>query len=309
MSLLAFASILWLGGFCVAEPSYDPEEARQFASFTSATYCQNSTQLRDWSCKACAESPRLAPGMHRVIEGGYKNGTRAIVGKLRDGAGCALSFQGTTNWMDWVDDLEAWNVRPRAYHHCDGCEVHDGFYTMWRGISKLVLNALEEVGCGYRTADSQNIYVTGHSAGGAMAHLALFTLHKAGYKVTKMYSFEAPRVGNRAFAEQFHRRFTKHIPTFRITHYMDPVVHLPPTFLNYQHVDTEVYYDDKGKHTVCNRTEDSTCSGQFVNLFSMLRSHRNDHCTSSLVSSGHICWPDGCTVPNLALVQSPAVIV
>jgi len=102
------------------------------------------------------------------------------------------------------------------------------------------------------------LYVTGHSMGAALTHLAMFTLQNAGYRVAKTYSYEAPRIGNKAFADAFSSRFSREFPVFRVTHSMDPVPHLPPQFLGYEHVPTEVWYDAKGNYTVCNEVQQTS---------------------------------------------------
>merc|ERR1712059_112201 len=103
----------------------------------------------------------------------------------------------------------------------------------------------------------------------------------AGFKIAKTYTFESPRVGNKAF-DAFSDSFSRRLPVFRITHHYDPVVHLPPIAMGYYHVGTEVYYDGNGKHQVCTGLEDDSCSKQFWNLASLLLFHRGDHCTTSL---------------------------
>ena len=56
-----------------------------------------------------------------------------------------------------------------------------------------------ELGLG--TRDSQEPHITGDSLGGALTHIATFSLNDAGFGIAKFYSFEAPRVGNTAVAK------------------------------------------------------------------------------------------------------------
>ncbi|XP_046841494.1 lipase ZK262.3-like isoform X4 [Xenia sp. Carnegie-2017] len=71
------------------------------------------------------------------------------------------------------------------------------------------------------------VWVTGHSLGGAMASLASTALISEGHTSKSnlyMYTFGQPRVGNYDYALA-HDKF---VPiSFRVTHYRDPVVHLP----------------------------------------------------------------------------------
>merc|ERR1712125_106750 len=108
----------------------------------------------------------------------------------------------------------------------------------------------------------------------------MFTLHKAGYNVAKTYSFEAPRVGNKAFSDAFTLEFTRKFPVFRVTHSKDPVVHLPPEAMGYVHVQTEVYYSSAGSYKVCDSVEDTTCADQYWNVPDMALFHPGAHCAS-----------------------------
>merc|ERR1719336_3501262 len=123
-----------------------------------------------------------------------------------------------------------------------------------------LLSALLDAGC---EPGSHKLHMTGHSLGGAIAHLAMFALEESGYEVASSYTFEAPRVGNRAFSAEFSKRFARRFPVFRITHHRDPVPHLPPQIMGYRHPETEVYYNSSGAFRICKGPEDKTCSNKF----------------------------------------------
>lgn len=69
--------------------------------------------------------------------------------------------------------------------------------------------------------------VTGHSLGGAIAVHAALDLVSINLKVDTLYTYGAPRVGDKKFAEWF-VDFSKIKSIYRITHARDPVPHLPP---------------------------------------------------------------------------------
>merc|ERR1712014_160208 len=143
-----------------------------------------------------------------------------------------MGFRGSDNLENWIRDFQFWETNPITFKECVGCKVHSGFYDIWKNIRELAIDSLRNVGCAPGSKDNL-IYVTGHSLGAALTHLAMFTLANAGFNVTKTYSFEAPRIGNRAFSNAFMERFTRKFPVFRLTHNQDPVPHLPPRFLSY----------------------------------------------------------------------------
>lgn len=72
-----------------------------------------------------------------------------------------------------------------------------------------------------------------------------------------------PRVGNKALAKSFSTMMEGR--TFRITHHRDPVPHVPPTILHYEHTYPEIFYrkDRKDGWIECPDGENKTCSGKF----------------------------------------------
>jgi len=53
--------------------------------------------------------------------------------------------------------------------------------------------------------------------------------------------------------------------SYRLTHHRDPVPHVPLQSMGFQHVGTEVFYDeDNDSYKVCDGSgEDSSCSNQY----------------------------------------------
>jgi len=275
---------------------YDEEIAKSFASLSSVTYCENVKNVLDWTCGACKESKTpLVPGKIKIIEGGLGNATRIMVGKLAAQNGCLVAFRGSNNVINWVRDFQFWDIAPTTYESCDGCKVHSGFYEIWQNLRDEVVKSLNDVGCDPSANNVDNLlYITGHSMGAALVHLSMFTLKNDGFNIAKSYSFEAPRVGNKAFSDAFSDQFVRQFPVFRITHSEDPVVHVPPEALEYTHVQQEVYYDSTGKYKVCPNVEDTACADQYWDVPSMILFHVGDHCHSPLVPNGDICNPGGC---------------
>ena len=97
---------------------------------------------------------------------------------------------------------------------------NDAFVLIWNELKPAAYKLIS-------TYPSYKVWVTGHSLGGAIASLASTVIATEG-KTTKtnliLYTFGQPRVGNYDYALK-HDRF---VPiSFRVTHYRDPVVHLP----------------------------------------------------------------------------------
>jgi len=296
---LAAARASSVGRLDDPEPGYDPKLSQHFASLASATYCADVSRVLDWSCGACSDSEtKLVPGKIRVVDGGKDNATRIVVGKLQDQNGCLVAFRGSDNVANWVRNFQFWEIHPEKFEDCVGCKVHSGFYTIWKNVKSAVLSAINAVGCGHYAPLPTNpdnlLYITGHSLGAALTHLAMFTLTNEGWNIAKTYSFEAPRIGNKAFSDAFAARFTAKFPVFRVTHHEDPVVHLPPEDLGYYHVQPEVYYDKSGNYTLCEGPEDKKCADQFWDIPGMVLLHAGEHCGSPLVPNGDLCNPTHC---------------
>eukprot|EP00929_Paragymnodinium_shiwhaense_P014745 TRINITY_DN122702_c0_g1_i1.p1 TRINITY_DN122702_c0_g1~~TRINITY_DN122702_c0_g1_i1.p1 ORF type:complete len:330 (+),score=37.96 TRINITY_DN122702_c0_g1_i1:123-992(+) len=282
---------------------YSEAESRSFAAMSAASYCISHKVVEDWDCAVCKEANKpLEPGKIRVFHGGVLDAQKVIVGRLQDQDGCVAIFRGTRNTANVARDLEAWHTEPVDFKDCDGCEVDYGFYTIWQNLRDPVLQGLKDVGC--EASSGAPLYITGHSLGGALALLAMFDLHTVGYEIATSYVFESPRVGNTQFADAFRTKFGDDSRVFRITHYMDPVPHLPAPLplLDYVHVMTEVYYDKAGKYKVCQGREDPTCSDQFTNIPELVALHVLDHCKTPLLKGGDFCLPDCLPADEAVLV-------
>lgn len=289
---------------------YNEQEARWFASLSQATYCDDKAQILNWTCQACRDSQTpLIPGKIKVVDSGVNDAMRLIIGKLRDQPGCLLSFRGTKYATNIFRDMAFWKVTPSNIGECPGCKVHSGFYKIWTGVKDEALAALEDVGCSANGTDNK-LYITGHSMGGALTHLAMFALKTAGFELAKTYTFEAPRTGNKAFAEAFANKFGDRTPVFRVTHMQDPIPHLPPTWFGYQHVQKEVYYYSWGNHKDCAEIEDPSCANRYSNVADMALRHTGDHCSSALVATTYnFCFVQGCDAKEHQLINQEAQLI
>lgn len=76
--------------------------------------------------------------------------------------------------------------------------------------------------------------MTGHSLGGVVAELLAVDIFNAGAHSLQLYTYGAPRLGNAALATYIHSLLPN---AARITHYRDPVPHVPPkNILGYSYI-------------------------------------------------------------------------
>lgn len=139
-----------------------------------------------------------------------------------------IAFRGTSSFSDALRDLTAkradWN----------GLSVHQGFLEGWAGreqtADKPGLYGIRQAVQNWLAANSNpedQVFVTGHSLGGALATLCAVSLSEAGPAPT-LYTFGSPRVGGRAFAWHANRQLAdRH---FRVTHNHDIVPWVPVVF-------------------------------------------------------------------------------
>ena len=136
-----------------------------------------------------------------------------------------LSFRGTevTEKSDVLADLKAGKNLEAS-----GGKVHHGFKKeldkLWPSIEKAL-------------ADVENVYVTGHSLGAAMATIAASRIQD---KVLALVTFGSPRVGTRAFVNSL--KVTHH----RVQNNCDDVTKVPFIFMGFRHHGNHRYMNFHG---------------------------------------------------------------
>lgn len=142
-----------------------------------------------------------------------------------------LCFKSSANARDLSTSLNNNLVRYDEYgwyNHKEnlvkGCMVHRGYKRFWLGMRQHLLNYIEV---------SKNIYITGHSMGGAIAILAAYDLSLNGLNVKEVVTFGAPKIGNDKFVENYNILLTNKTIQFQIV--FDPITIFPVR--KYTHVD------------------------------------------------------------------------
>jgi len=132
-------------------------------------------------------------------------------------------IRGTQTPLEWLDDFTAQPV-PFEPGGQDWGHTTKGFSMLYGDIGPQILQALASPGV---VGPGKSIYVTGHSLGAALAHLAA-----AGVSVQfspqirpVSYTFCGPRAGGPAFAHAF---ATAQLVTWRIFNTEDLVPTVPP---------------------------------------------------------------------------------
>lgn len=155
---------------------------------------------------------------------------------LGNDAAIVVAFRGTepAKLRDWMSDLDIQFVdAPFGLVHC-GFKL--ALSHVWDELNACVA-AFQDKG--------QSLWITGHSLGAALATLAAARWREADKPVHGLYSFGAPRVGNRAFERSFDQDFGAR--NFRFVNNADLVTRVPLRAMGFSHAGTLLYFDGKGK--------------------------------------------------------------
>jgi len=212
--------------------TYDLSTAIALTKFSAISYC-NDASVRAWACSDCDRVFRNIQVYSNLYQKTF------VADNNRDSI--VVVFQGTNagNLNTWVQNLNADLVTP-TQSWCSGCELHRGFLTIHNILFPLVQ---QDLSLRLRRLPNANVYFVGHSLGGALASLMSFDLIRTnslnGISSLTVYTYGAPRVGNKNFATAFNRQVPN---TWRIVDHADIVPHVPPAaFTSYYSCGTLVY--------------------------------------------------------------------
>ncbi|GMS80702.1 hypothetical protein PENTCL1PPCAC_2877, partial [Pristionchus entomophagus] len=148
---------------------------------------------------------------------------------------------------------------------------NDAFMDVWDGGLGADLSYLIMTYPGY------DLWITGHSLGGAIASLAsahIVSFNWFDQNRITLYTFGQPRTGDQKYAD-VHDNFVK--MAYRVVHDRDLVAHAPPEFMKYDHHKYEVWYDNDmspgSPFVVCSQQEDTQCSDQIHFNLNFLPDH------------------------------------
>jgi hypothetical protein len=146
---------------------------------------------------------------------------------FRKGQHIMLIFRGSQETADWKTNfsfkLRPFQVQIKPNVELPGGEVHRGFQGAWESVEQVVGYHLRQ----WWTQDSQ-LWVAGHSLGGALAALAATALDYQGFKVSGLYTFGQPRVGDWQFVREVNQRMGDRM--FRYVNNNDVVPMIPLQF-------------------------------------------------------------------------------
>lgn len=160
-----------------------------------------------------------------------------LMGRNASARTAFLSFRGSSDLADWLADFD---FIPATYRPVSGFgQVHAGFQDVYECVRDNIAASLPAA-----TAGCDQILVTGHSLGAALAVLAAPDIALAMPPNTiepRLVTFGGPRVGLTDFASAFNAAIEC---CFRVVNFLDIVPLVPPP--PYVHVGTEIAVDSGG---------------------------------------------------------------
>jgi len=251
----------------VCAAAYDPTRALRGVYLSSIAGCSHSS-IKAWSCARC--TGHLPSITNVTVVYNDTADCQGFVGYDASSNDIVMSFRGSSNLWNWLEDFDFFFKDYPNAPDCHGCKVHTGFYDTWRQMAPTLLAAMQALATAHPSA---NLFVTGHSMGAAQAQLAGLdvkrTIRTNGQVL--VYDFGTPRVGNPQFAA-WAEGILGHGEHYHVTHDADPVPHLPPIFFGFLHFPREVWYKrgiSPVGYKVCdgNAThEDPTCADSVLPL-------------------------------------------
>lgn len=147
-----------------------------------------------------------------------------------------IVFRGTTNLKDWKSNLDTRLTQDMSRLNL---RYHRGFSEAYNSISEQV-NAIVNINL------DKDVYITGHSLGGALANICAveLSLHKD-VCLEGLYTFGSPRVYD-SLSAAYLNSILKEIH-FRFVNNNDIVPHVPPEISDFSHWGRLMYFRDSGE--------------------------------------------------------------
>jgi triacylglycerol lipase len=140
-----------------------------------------------------------------------------------------IGFRGTQGEDEWMEDFDGLAVP----NQLGKGTVHQGFEDQYLKIRASVVAALSHLKL------LGELWITGHSLGGALSTLCASDSVNAGRKKL-VYTFGSPRVGRADYADWFDALIPE---CYRIANEWDIVTRVPPSLDGYKHVGEQILVD------------------------------------------------------------------
>ena len=138
------------------------------------------------------------------------------------GSDLFVVLRGTKTPLEWFDDITAFPVTFKPNGQNWG-QITQGFSLLYHDLGPQILKVLGDFKNSVGSLSS--IYVTGHSLGAALAHIAAAGIYTQFSVQPTSYTFSGPRAGDHGFAAAYE---ASKMVTWRIFNTEDIVPTVPP---------------------------------------------------------------------------------
>ncbi|HSM84293.1 MAG TPA: lipase family protein [Nodosilinea sp.] len=209
-----------------------------------ARLCQEI--YRDFSGLRFSAYPDIEPVFVESQDNSFTDTQVAVLNQLTSDR-LYIVFRGSDKSIDWINNFQ---FRQQIYPYGDGntdVQFHRGFMMAYFAVRQGLLDAMDKF-------EGQQVTVTGHSLGGALATIAALDLQYnlgAKHNLTfEVHTFGAPRVGNRAMVDSYNGRLPN---SYRFVYGWDLIPSVPRTWQGFEHVNTAVQLGSRWSWQVISR--------------------------------------------------------
>jgi hypothetical protein len=121
-----------------------------------------------------------------------------------------VAFRGTKKTKDWMSNFNIFKVKSSRIGI--GGKTHQGITNIYLSAQDKIIESVRKLIPASRELQrNTQIFVTGHSLGGALATVCLIDMEKLmlGPNDPICYTFASPRVGDKDFVKNFNEKFSK----------------------------------------------------------------------------------------------------
>ena len=237
MRIVIFILLLYLSNATFAQLSegFEPTEAKSLIAL-----CNSYTFLELYGSDSL-----IVPKEFRKVFTSEVTGMDNVFQVYESDSLGVINFRGSTNkTISWVENFYSAMIPAKGVIKIDTVNVHYRFATSKNAavhsgyaltivlLSPLIIEEINKL----NAKGIYHILLTGHSQGGALAHLSraylenLFGNGRFAQNVFKTYAFANPMCGNKEFADEYNLRYSDSNMSYSIINTDDIVPKLPMTY-------------------------------------------------------------------------------
>jgi len=229
-------------------------------------YCPSGTNYMNLNFAGKADTQDFVPTAQFSVAD--DDSILGFIGHQHSKSAIWVAYRGSSDIENWITNLDFIRM---SYPLCNGCSVHEGFYTAMLKAIADIRSAVAQLHAAY---PSYRIVVTGHSLGAALATLTALDLAQTYGSGVKLYNYGCPRIFNDDGANWASSGVIDIVA--RRTHYRDPVPHLPGEMFGFHHTIGEIYENGPigdypnfpgGPLRTCSGEEDSDCADHWDGIW------------------------------------------